>query len=201
LRADGIARRRAILEAASVVLSRDGRSSFSMRRVAQEVGISLGNLQHYFPTESTLIRALLEEILERSLQQFTKELPPATAPPRRTEDLGRAVDRLLAIQRDPELSRLFFELWAIASRDDEARAAVSAFYRSYREAIEAQLCAWGASQGRSASHRAALIVILLEGSSLYGSRIAGSLSDAGWRAVREQIVALVLRDRRRVPAR
>lgn len=47
--------------AARKVLVRDGSAGFSVRRVAQEAGISLGNLQYYFGTRTDLLLGLLQE--------------------------------------------------------------------------------------------------------------------------------------------
>jgi AcrR family transcriptional regulator len=50
---------RSILRAASNVLVQGGMEKFSVNRVAAKAGISLGNLQYYFPKRRDLIGALL----------------------------------------------------------------------------------------------------------------------------------------------
>ena len=54
----GQASRQQIIAAAETVLKRDGYHAFTTRRVAQQCGISVGNLTYYFPTKLTLIEAL-----------------------------------------------------------------------------------------------------------------------------------------------
>ena len=49
-----------ILDAAATIIVRGGAENFSMNRVAAEAGISLGNLQYYFPKRKDLVWALLE---------------------------------------------------------------------------------------------------------------------------------------------
>ena len=60
----GEQRRISILSNAMEILIVDGYSKLSMRGVAKKVGISLGNLQYYFPNRQTLLQALLENYIE-----------------------------------------------------------------------------------------------------------------------------------------
>lgn len=50
-------KRQEILENAVDMIKRDGPANFSMRRVADEVGIKLGTLQYYFPNKDELMRS------------------------------------------------------------------------------------------------------------------------------------------------
>lgn len=52
-----------ILEAALLLFNRDGISNVSLRRIAKEAGIHIGNLTYYFPNRDSLIEALLNELL------------------------------------------------------------------------------------------------------------------------------------------
>lgn len=49
-----------IVAAAKRVLARDGSAGFSVRKVAREAGISLGNLQYHFASRVELLEGLLE---------------------------------------------------------------------------------------------------------------------------------------------
>ncbi|WP_420345878.1 TetR/AcrR family transcriptional regulator [Pelagibius sp.] len=62
----GEARRAAILAAARQALLDDGYSQVSLRMITQVLGISLGNLQYYFPTKDSLIAAVIVQETERS---------------------------------------------------------------------------------------------------------------------------------------
>lgn len=53
-----------ILEAALLLFNRDGISNVSMRRIAREAGIQIGNLTYYFPSRDSLVEALLNRLLE-----------------------------------------------------------------------------------------------------------------------------------------
>ena len=58
-----------LLDAAETILVRDGADALTLREVAKEAGITLGNLQYYFPTRAKL----LEAIFERYATEFRAE--------------------------------------------------------------------------------------------------------------------------------
>ena len=57
-RTKGQARLEEVLDAAEEVLKRHGVEGLSVRAVAQQVGISVGNLQYYLPTRAALLDAV-----------------------------------------------------------------------------------------------------------------------------------------------
>lgn len=57
-------KKQTILLAATAVLKAEGGTSFSMRKVANEAEISLGNLQYHFPTLEDLLAGLLCSFIE-----------------------------------------------------------------------------------------------------------------------------------------
>jgi AcrR family transcriptional regulator len=52
-----------VLRAAKRLFVRSGGSGFSARGVAKEAGLSLGAVQHFFPTRATLLAATLESVV------------------------------------------------------------------------------------------------------------------------------------------
>lgn len=61
-------RSRQIIDAARVVLVRDGVPGTTMRAIAGEAGIPLGTLQYVFPTKQQLLRAVIEDMVEEIAQ-------------------------------------------------------------------------------------------------------------------------------------
>lgn len=59
-----------IIQAAQAVLIRDGGSQFSARKVAAEVGMSLGNLQYHYKTKFDLLAGVLDAHLTLYQQYF-----------------------------------------------------------------------------------------------------------------------------------
>lgn len=64
-----------ILEAASVVLHREGIQGFGTRPVADEAGISVGSLYQYFADKDSLLQAMGERLTRRIQEQLTTILP------------------------------------------------------------------------------------------------------------------------------
>ena len=60
----GLGRAHGILQAARRLLAVEGYAGLSMRRVAQEAGMALSNVQHYYPSRDLLLEALLLSIMD-----------------------------------------------------------------------------------------------------------------------------------------
>ncbi|MFE0188644.1 TetR/AcrR family transcriptional regulator [Streptomyces sp. NPDC059008] len=182
----GSIRRTSLLDAAEAVLVAKG-SDASLRAIAGEAGVRVGHLQHYFPTRADLIKAVLERALERSLERLAettglrtvRDDPSALESPAGPADPDEVVAVVLAEQEDPQLVRLYVEVWALAARDEEIAAVVREFYRKYVAHVEAFV-----QQGRPdwsgelCRARAETFVALVEGAALMRSGIAGSRSAA-----------------------
>ncbi|MFF7727084.1 TetR/AcrR family transcriptional regulator [Streptomyces sp. NPDC008001] len=166
-------RRTSLLDAAESVLIARGNADASLRAVAAEAGMRVGHLQHYFPTRAELIKAVLERALDRSLERLAGMAEAVRADP------GEAVAVLLAEQEDPQLVRLFAEVWALAARDEDIATVVREFYRKYVGHVEAFVREgrpeWPAESCRS---RAEAFVALVEGAALMRSGVAGFRSEA-----------------------
>ncbi|MGW5851732.1 TetR/AcrR family transcriptional regulator [Streptomyces sp. NPDC055254] len=173
--AKGSARRAALLDAAERTLIGGGHGALSLRAVAEAAGVRLGHLQYYFPTRDTLLDAVLDRLLRRSLDRLADVAPGLGPDSTEPVPLDRLVDLLLAEQDDPALVGLFVELWALAARDASVAGAVRTFYRHYADLVTTQirlhLPDLPASEHRA---RAEVFIALLEGSALMRSGIAGT---------------------------
>ncbi|TQV86047.1 TetR/AcrR family transcriptional regulator [Exilibacterium tricleocarpae] len=78
-RTKGEARRQAIEAEARQVLLSEGYACLSLRTIASSLGMSVGNLQYYFPTKDDLVEAIITREIETSLSVLW-EIPwdPAT---------------------------------------------------------------------------------------------------------------------------
>lgn len=118
-----------ILSAARRVFIRDGGAAFSTRRVAKEASVSLGAVQHFFPSKNDLLSCMLEYAVnqfEGGDQSVFEKLPVN----------GRA--RLLAVIDifiedvwDSDCRQFFFNFWALACHNDAAAALRDAMYRHH----------------------------------------------------------------------
>jgi AcrR family transcriptional regulator len=66
----GEQRRASLLDAATVVIARDGFQAASMRDIAELAGITTVGLLHHFPNKVALLRALLERRDQRVVERF-----------------------------------------------------------------------------------------------------------------------------------
>src|SRR5438309_6909216 len=74
--------REQILKAATDALLRHGYSGTSMRIIAAEAGLPLGNVQHYFPTKSQLMIEVWRHVTEESLRRLGEALEDMAYPGR-----------------------------------------------------------------------------------------------------------------------
>ncbi|GAA0280489.1 hypothetical protein GCM10010302_17830 [Streptomyces polychromogenes] len=172
----GELRRSALLDAAERILGSAGGAELTMRAVAETAGVRLGHLQYYFPARSDLVAALLDRILAASLERVAVLAENGAG---EAGGLGPALDALLGEHEDLSLVRLFTEVWAMAAHDEAAARAVRAFYGRYADHVAdfigRRLPGLPAATARS---RAEVFVMVMEGSALFRSGIAGTPSPA-----------------------
>ena len=112
----GLGRAHGILQAARRLLAQDGHAGLSMRRVALEAGMTLSNVQHYYASRDLLLEALLLSIMD----EFQARMDGIAAEMRerpRLDRFMRTMDMFLDEITEPATHAIFFELWALASRN------------------------------------------------------------------------------------
>ena len=94
--------RQQILDAALRLFSHRGYGATSVRDVAEEAGLSKGNVYHHFPDKETIFRGLLDRYFETMSQPdfpFNRVLASGTFP-ENLEDIGRAVREIVRDYRE-----------------------------------------------------------------------------------------------------
>ena len=117
----------AILKAALHVLIEEGASAFTLRRIASECGLKVGNVSRHFPRKEMLVQVLLEELL----------LPSEGLVERNIRKVGMSAERALGLIisgsldeiKTKRMTHLFIELWAMANHNDFVAERVEASYR------------------------------------------------------------------------
>lgn len=170
LRGDrGVARRLQVLAAARAIMISDGSAGLTVRNVASRVGIKLASVQYYFRTKAELVDAMMEETTRFYEAQITSILERPSADPR--DRFLSVVAFLVSDLRTGETARFFFELWALASRESRHRELVDRLYVHYRNAIKGLVRDLNPELGTAElERRAALVVSLIEGSTLFLGR-------------------------------
>jgi AcrR family transcriptional regulator len=161
-----------ILEGARAVLVECGFAQFTMRRVADTVGITVGNLGYHFPSKRDLIRAVIASLLENYSQRFDALLTSAEST--RTDAVAGMVRLMMLDVESRELVYTFRELWSVALRDTTIQGAVDDFYDEIFDRIVTSL--QRAVPGltiQAARELVTLSALLSEGTGVvYGTRAA-----------------------------
>lgn len=153
-----------ILEAARQLIAEGGYHNFSMRGVAQKSEIHLKSLQYYFRTKQEMLTSVVNYTIEKYyFDTYDKMFAEKRAiTPRERFEL--MLDHLLADLSDPFTARLFPELWALASHDDDVAAALDLFYVRHIASIEKMVGVLNPKlPSDMALHRAALAAMMIEG--------------------------------------
>jgi AcrR family transcriptional regulator len=130
----GLGRAHEILQAARTLLAAEGYAGLSMRAVASKVGISLSNVQHYYQSKDALLEASLQytlELFQAKMDKISAEMQGAT----RIEQFLSTADMFLDEITDPVTHAVFFEIWALASRNAFASNLMDKMLGRERKAI------------------------------------------------------------------
>jgi len=121
--------------AARDVLIRLGYQGFTMRAVAAECDISVGNLNYYYANKADLLADLLETVIEGYFADFDEILAGSDpGSPERT--LERVMRFIIADLGTRETTVFFPELWALANHDSHASKRMNEMYRKYRRVYD-----------------------------------------------------------------
>lgn len=164
LRAQGQRTRNTIVRAARKLLLESGSLEFTLREVAVRAGISISNLQYYFPTRLAVLRAVVEPVVEVYLRDLKRALSRAE-PPRTT--LLALVERALQDAKNAELSALWWHFASLAAIDDECSRLMDEWYEAVTRAVAQLIRAMNPDCTQADSlHRATLLIAMADGLSL-----------------------------------
>jgi AcrR family transcriptional regulator len=129
--ADG-ERRQRILEAAERAFVRNGFHATTMQGVADEVGMSAGNLYRYFPSKD----AIVEGLCELDQAELARAFGELMADNRHIMEAMRCGLRKHVLAKPPEKARLLVEIWAEAGRNPRVAAMSRAIDAEVRARLE-----------------------------------------------------------------
>lgn len=137
-RATPAVRREALVEATLRCLKKYGHDGVSVRRISAAAGVSIGLINHHFPSKSGLI-AETYETLALALQDelSTRARNRAASPRQRMSDFFRAsfAPELL----DPQLFNVWVVFWSMVAHSREIREVHDRTYGKYRSLLEGLL--------------------------------------------------------------
>ncbi|MEV5609105.1 TetR family transcriptional regulator C-terminal domain-containing protein [Streptomyces sp. NPDC052225] len=158
-------RRRELAEAVWRVVRRDGLEHASVRNVAQEAGLSMGSLRHYFASQSELMTFALRMVIEGIEERIA--LVPADGDPRLRAT--RVLTELLPLddQRRAE-NEVWLAFTARAMTDAELRTLRDEGYDMLRAGCR-DLVAGLIGPGRDPDQEAARLHALLDGLAVHAA--------------------------------
>ena len=163
----GFNRAHAILQAARALLAAEGYAGLSMRRVAQDAGMSLSNVQHYYGSKERLLEALLLTTMDE-FQAKMDRIAVAMAGRPQVERFLSTIDMFLDEITEPVTHAIFFEIWALASRHPFASELMGRMMARERKAIYGLIRGLNPAIGDDDyMERAVLVVAQVEGLMLF----------------------------------
>ncbi|HEY5791617.1 MAG TPA: TetR/AcrR family transcriptional regulator [Gammaproteobacteria bacterium] len=133
LSSKGRARRQHILVMALQVFIDQGYANFSLRNVARQARISVGNLHYYFPNKEALLAEVFDSVREDYAEQFAALLADAGESPR--ERFVAVIGYLIRDLESNRTSTFFPELWALANHEPAAAELMDRLYAWEHERI------------------------------------------------------------------
>ena len=168
--ASGVNTRELVLRTAREVLVSEGYANFSIRRVADAAGITVGNLTYHFPGKHDLVRALIALLISEYAAAQEQLYRDVSAQPERR--LERLVEWLMHDAASAKTHRLFRELWAMALRDPAVARVVDDFYDGGMDMVARVVRdIYPTLDSNDARELAHMIALISEGATvIYGTR-------------------------------
>jgi AcrR family transcriptional regulator len=179
-----------LADAAMVVIARDGLDALSVRRVAREIPVTGGTVQHHFPTKVELTVAALDRCVLRQSSRLTRAVGGAG-------EIDRMVQRLGGLLPFDDERRVETVVWIAMSAavsgqaeiEARHRAAVSGMRRWIARSIERAQSAGEVRPGLDPGEAAQMIEAGLD-----GMMLAGISESYAWnRRARERFDLMVRR--------
>ena len=126
-------RRAQILDAFHVCAVRKGLENASLREVAEEAGLPVSNLHHYFRNRDEMVSELVKRITTGIVDNLRVEVRDEKDPHRR---LTRIVDFLFSPEAQKlEDGSLYYDFWSVAHRSRKVRQTFQKQIRGQRETV------------------------------------------------------------------
>ncbi|HXC08448.1 MAG TPA: TetR family transcriptional regulator C-terminal domain-containing protein [Steroidobacteraceae bacterium] len=137
-RATPAVRREALVEATLSCLKQYGHEGVSVRRISAAAGVSIGLINHHFPSKSGLIAETYETLALSLLDSIRRQAENKSVSPRdRLSNFFRAsfTPEIL----DPQLFNVWLVFWSMVAHSSEIRAVHFSTYAKYRAVLESLL--------------------------------------------------------------
>lgn len=164
LRAQGLRTRNAIVRVARKLLLEGGSLEFSLRGVAIGAGISISNLQYYFPTRVAVVRAVIQPIIDGYLDNLQRALGSSAGP---REALDELLQRAVDDAKDAKGTALWWHFVSLASTDPDCSRLLDEWYDTLTRGIAQLVRAVNPDCKPAESlHVASLVIAMADGLAL-----------------------------------
>jgi TetR/AcrR family transcriptional repressor of bet genes len=137
-RATPAVRREALVSATLRCLKQFGHEGVSVRRISAAAGVSIGLINHHFPSKSGLIAETYETLALSLLDSIRRQAEnKAVSPRERLSNFFRASFAPEII--DPHLFNVWLVFWSMVAHSAEIRAVHFSTYGKYRAVLESLL--------------------------------------------------------------
>ena len=120
-----------IIQTAQNILVTEGLVNLTIRRVAREMGISIGNLLYYFSSKEDLLQAIIEDVIrgyDEELENEIKLFPDS--PEKRFKAFIRY---LIADTKKPEVRGFFYQFWGLSTHNEQCACLRQDMYKHFQE--------------------------------------------------------------------
>ena len=122
-----------ILQAALHVLIEEGSAAFTLRRIAAQCNLQVGNVSRHFPRKEMLVQVLLEELLTANEDLLKRGVYESRMPAE--EALALVISGTLNDIETKRITNLITELWAMSNHNEFVADRVEALYRYVHDLI------------------------------------------------------------------
>lgn len=163
-RAQGKRTRLAIVGAARSLLLQNGCLKFTLREIAHRAGISISNLQYYFPTRLAVLRAVFEPVLASYTRELWDAMGKGGAP---RDMLALLVAKVMRDAQDAESWAVWRHFLSLVAVDPVAHQMLDECYAGMRNELVSLVAALDPRLTRTdATATAMLLIALMEGVSM-----------------------------------
>lgn len=128
-----------IIECTVRIMRDRGDKGLTMRQVASSAGMSLSNLQYYFKNKDELLSGMVDFYLDQCAAALDEHIATSNAKNLREKLHGFIAFSLKYGENLTEVCKVFRELWAIATRNEDVNRQLEQYYAIHVEKLSAMI--------------------------------------------------------------
>ncbi|BEP57058.1 MULTISPECIES: TetR/AcrR family transcriptional regulator [unclassified Variovorax] len=164
LRAQGLRTRNALVDAARKLLLAEGPLGFTLRRVADETGVRISNVQYYFSGRAELLRAVMKPLLDEYVVLIQEAEKNSSTPEAAIAVLDAMLDSVIEHAEHEQKVILIPHFWSMGVADKESARVLSEAYEALISGVAGLIRrAYSVIPATESRHLAAVLISLSDG--------------------------------------